>query len=168
MEGRQKKSVAVSEQTAVKPRDAFPGLKQGLRGGSAKCNDEFRPHYLQLPVKDRSAGGDFAGVGCAVIRGAALDDVADVDVLAAGTHGFDHLAQQFAGAADKGPAGAVFLRPRSLTYEDQSGFGGALTEDNGIAARTERADVAALKPLLQCLQLPGFVVAVQFGYLRHT
>jgi hypothetical protein len=64
---------------------------------------------IQLAQEVGRAGGDFVFFGEAVLRRAALDDVADVNVFALQAHGFNHLGEEFSGPADKREALGVFI-----------------------------------------------------------
>ncbi len=94
-----------------------------LRRAGSEADDYFGSDGVELAQQIWRAGFDFVGFGQAIFRRAALDDVADVYVFALQAHRFDHLRQQFSGAADKGKALGIFVAARPFAYENQVGFG---------------------------------------------
>ncbi len=78
-----------------------------------------------LPEQELPAGLHLVRLRRPVLRRAALDDVADVDVLAADRDPFlggcsvDHLGEQLARATDERQALRVFVRARALANEHQ-------------------------------------------------
>ena len=99
----------------------------------------------ELLLEERLARGDLVGLGVAVARRAALEDVADVDVVAAEAHRFDHLGQELAGGADERLAGAILVGARRLADEDQRRVGVADAEDDVGALGRELAALAVAK-----------------------
>ena len=100
------------------------GLQQRLRGAAAEGADHFGADRGELAHQERRAGGDFVLFGQAIFGRAAFHDVADVDIFAAQAHGFDHLREQFAGAADERLALHVFVAARGLRRrKTRSAFG---------------------------------------------
>ena len=80
--------------------------------------------------RNGSHGVDFVGLGIAVLRRPALDDVRDVDVVARQLDRLDDLRQQLAGAADKRHALLVFVGAGRLADEHQVGRWVADAEDD--------------------------------------
>src|ERR1039457_4677051 len=78
------------------------------RGGASQGADGLGPNGHQLAVQELPANLHFVRFRCPVPRRAALDDVADVDILARHLDAFltggvlDHLGEQLACAPDKG------------------------------------------------------------------
>src|SRR5260370_12436215 len=75
----------------------------------------------------------------AIFRGAALQNVTNVDVLALQAHGFDHLGQQFSRATYKGQPLLIFIAPRAFAHENEVGFGISIAEDELGAAAMQLA-----------------------------
>src|SRR5207245_7912562 len=82
----------------------------------------------ELPLEERLAGEQLVGLGVAVVRRAALDGVADVDVLAPQAHRLDHLRQQLAGLAHERVTLQVLVLARRLADEHQARLGAADAE----------------------------------------
>ena len=122
---------------AAQPRDGRVRAQQALRGELAERDDHARADGGELLLEERLALGDLVGLGVAVARRAALQDVADVDVVAAEAHRLDHLGQQLAGGADERLAGAIFVGARRLADEDQRrvGVADAVDDVGALAVR---------------------------------
>ena len=71
----------------------------------------------KLAVQITVAGGNFVGLGVAVARRTALDDVRDEHLFAVQPDRGEHLLQQFAGGTDKRPPLLVLVEPRPLANE---------------------------------------------------
>ena len=99
---------------AAEPGDGRVGPEQGLRRELPERHDDRRSDGVQLRLEERLAGLDLVRLGIAVPRRAALDHVADVDLVAAVAHRRDHLRQQLAGGTDEGDALVVLLGPGTL------------------------------------------------------
>ena len=96
---------------------------------------------VDLAEQERLALLHFVGLGVAVARRPALDDVGDVDVLAPQADGLDDLRQQLPGAADERLALDVFVGARRLAHEHQVGVRVADAEHDLLAP--ERVQLAA-------------------------
>ena len=94
---------------------------------------------VDLADQEGGAGGRFHPLRAGDFRGAALYYVADVDVFALQAHGFDHLGEEFAGAADEGEALDVFVVAGAFADEDEVGFRVAVAEDDFVAGFVEFA-----------------------------
>ena len=78
------------------------------------------------------------GLGLAVVRRAALDDVADVDLVARVAHRGDHLVEQLAGLADERLALRVLVGARALADEAELGERVAARE-HGLASASRQS-----------------------------
>src|SRR5262249_46580543 len=74
-----------------------------------------------LRAQERLALLDLVGLRIAIARWSALQNIAYVDVLAAKTHGEDHLGEQLAGAADERLAQGIFVRARGPSGQHEIG-----------------------------------------------
>jgi hypothetical protein len=72
-----------------------------------------------LTDQKRLAGSDLIGLGIAVSRGAAFQDIADVNLLPFQTHRLDDFCQELAGESYKGSSLGVLIRPRRLAYKNK-------------------------------------------------
>jgi hypothetical protein len=99
------------------------GGEQSLRGAGAEAANHFRLNGRELTQQERRADGDFVFIGKAIFGRAAFHDVADVDVLAAKRHCFDHLREKFSCAADEGLALDIFIVAWAFADENEFGFG---------------------------------------------
>src|SRR5262249_22831822 len=102
MESRNHAHSVEVEKLPAQPRDRRGRLKHRLRSESAKAADDLWTDGRELPFHKGITGGDFIRFRIAIVRRPALEDIADVDVVALEIDGFDDLRQQLAGAADKG------------------------------------------------------------------
>jgi len=119
--------------------DAAIGLEKGFGGASAEANYHFGIDYVELAKEEGRTGLDFVGLGGAIFRGAALNDVADVHVFALQAHSFDHLRKKFSSAADERKALKVFIGAGTFTNEDKLSMGIAVAEDEFVATFVELA-----------------------------
>ena len=111
-------------------------------GGGAKADDQLGLDDGDLPLEIGQAAGHLVGRGDAVAGGAALDDVADEDLLAGVAHGGDHLGEELSGAADEGEALFVFIGAGAFADEHDVGVDGALSGHGVLAGGGEGAGVA--------------------------
>src|SRR5207237_10450564 len=86
----------------------------------AERDDRLRLHRDELPLEERLAGEQLVGLGIAVVRRAALDGVADIDVLAPQAHRLDHLRQQLPWLAHDRVALQVLLLAPRLPHDHQA------------------------------------------------
>ena len=82
---------------------------------------------------------DFIFFRSAIFRRTAFHDVADVDVFALQAHRFDHLRQQFSGAADERQALHVFIVAGAFADKNQLGVGIAVAKNDGVSCVVEFA-----------------------------
>ena len=121
---------AIVEKFAAKAGDSLRGVEERLRGAGTEAADDFGRDHIELADQIWRAGGDLILFGKAIFGRAAFDDVADVDVGALEAHGFDHLREKFAGAADEWLALFVFVAAGAFADEDELRFRIADTEDD--------------------------------------
>jgi hypothetical protein len=88
-------------------------------GRIAHRNQESRPEDLDLTPEIRETGTHFRGPGGPILRGPTLDDVSDVNPAAVDADHPERLGQQLAGGTDEGLALDVFLRPGTLSDEQE-------------------------------------------------
>src|SRR5581483_3944886 len=110
------------EPFAAETRNPLSGLQQGLRGASAEGANHFWVDDAELSEKERRAGGDLVLFRQAIFWRAAFHHVADVNIFALEAHGFDHLREQLASAADEWFALKIFVVAGALADEDEFGF----------------------------------------------
>jgi hypothetical protein len=97
----------------------------------SRPSSDARPDGGDLAVEELAAGGGLVGERGAVLGGAALDDVADVDAAPGGAEALlDHLGQQLTRAADEGEAPPVFFGAGPLPDEHEIGLGIPVAEDD--------------------------------------
>lgn len=113
--------------------DGRRGFKQRLGRKRAEGADEVRLDSRKLALQEGQAGLDLIGFWVPVARRAALDDIADVNLVAAQFDGFDNACEQLPGGSDKRPSLPVFLKARAFADKDQLGLGIALSEYDPFA-----------------------------------
>ena len=139
MEGRHHRDAFVLAPLAAQPGDRRLLAQERLSGELAERDDHLRLHRAELPLEERLAGEQFVGLGIAVVRRAALDGVADVDVLALHAHRLDHLRQQLPCLAHERVALQVLVLARPFADEHQARLGIAHAEYEVGAARVQLA-----------------------------
>ncbi len=125
--------------TAAKAGEGLSLAEQVGGGGRAKGDDDFGADYVDLLEEERRAGVGFVRLGGAVAGRAALDHIGDVDLFALQSHGGDHVVEELAGLADEGDALGVFIGAWAFADEHEAGVGGAVAEDDLVAAGMEGA-----------------------------
>src|SRR5262249_28673810 len=83
MERRDQLRAVVAEDPAAQFRDRILGPQQRLRRELSKRDDDFRLDHIDLLEEKGLAGLNLVRLRIAVLRWPALDDVRDVDVVAA-------------------------------------------------------------------------------------
>ena len=137
-------------------------------GGGSESDDDLRADNVDLAEEKLRAGVGFFGLGDAVLRRAALDDVGDVDIGALETHGDDHVVEELAGATDEGQALRVFVSSRTFADEHEAGVGVSVSENDGVAAlKGERAAGAFAYVGANCLERGGAVGGRRYFRLRR-
>jgi hypothetical protein len=146
-----------------------PGAAQGAEGlfdaeevgggGGSEGDDDLGADDVDLFEEKGRAGVGLDGLGSAVGRGAAFDDVGDVDLVAAQAHGGDHVVEELAGLADEGDAGGILVGAGAFADEEEAGVGVAVAEDDVAAAGVgERAAGAVADLVADSLKRGGFFV----------
>src|SRR4029077_1140673 len=90
-------------------------------GRRAQSNHRLRPDRGNMPHEKRRASFALVALGLAVARRTAFHDVRDINIFAPQAHGFDHVVEQLAGAADERLSLGVSIRARALANEHQLG-----------------------------------------------
>src|SRR5262249_11044833 len=111
--GHDQRHALVAMQAPAQARDARLGAEQRLHREAPHREYQFGLDQLELAQQVRRALRDLEGLGVAVARRAALEYVADVDVLAAceADRG-EHVVEQPPGLADERLAARVLLGAR--------------------------------------------------------
>ena len=140
MEGRHQRNSPVLVPGSANFRDRNLASQQQARRGAPQRDDRTGLDGVDLAIQKRLAGGDLVGMGRAVLGWSALHDVADVDFAALNLETkFNHLCQEFTGAAHEGQSAPIFFFPGSLSDEHQRCVRIAVSEYDPIAALAERA-----------------------------
>src|SRR5690606_33061479 len=96
---------------------------------------------------ERDAARHFFRFGLAIVRWAALDDVAHVDLVPTETHGCDHAIQKLTGFAHEGKPLRVFVGTGAFTHEAQPALPAA-SGKHGLGALPVQAAGGALADAL--------------------
>ena len=156
MEGGDQQVVFRADDVAADAADGGFVVGEVAVGGAAEGHDDPGTDDLDLAQEIGAAGEGFGGGGDPVAGGAALDDVGDVDLLAAEVEDvFDHPGQELARPADEGAAGAVLRRSRSFAHEHQPRVRVPFSENHLVATLGQVAEVAPLHQLPQGVQVAG-------------
>ena len=107
-------------------------------------SDHLRLWRPELPEEVRFAGRDFVGLGIAVPRRTALQDIADVDILTLQSHGHNDLRQELARPPHEGPPLLVFIGTRRLADKDEIGMRISFPEDKVLSPFSQGTAMAAL------------------------
>ena len=97
-------------------------FEQGLSGEGPQGADELGPDHLKLFDQKGLASGDFIGLGIAILRGTAFDDIRYINLFPGELDSLDDLGEKLAGLADERLALKIFFPSRGLPYEDQLGL----------------------------------------------
>ena len=108
----------------------------------AERTDYQRFHDRNLLLEKYTAKLDLRGLGIAVIRRPALQNICDVNILAAESDSRQQLFQQFSSLPDERYSLLVFVVPWRLTNENNTGFGTSATE-NQIGSRLAKLALSA-------------------------
>src|SRR6202162_957181 len=125
MVGDEHGDIAPLQPSSAQPHDAVLGAEDGFGGGGTQGADCLRPDHLKLAEQELPANLHFVGLGCPVLRRAALDYVADVNLLTLqrdalfGGGSFDHLREKLSCPADERQSLLVLVGPRAFTYKHQ-------------------------------------------------
>src|SRR5699024_3705147 len=105
------------EPLAVLLRYAEVRLYELHRGDAAQADDHLRLQQLYLVLEPLGAGLLLRDGRVAVLGRAALDHVADEHLFPAEVYELQHIVEQLAAAAYKGPAAQVLLLAGAFAYE---------------------------------------------------
>lgn len=123
MESRHNGDALVLLPDAAQLRDALLCIEQILRRHVPERNDDSGMDGPYLLLHETDAGLDLVGFGIAIVRGPALDDIADIDLGPLDVHAlFDDVGKELSRRADKGPSLLVFLEARSFADEHDHCF----------------------------------------------
>ncbi len=156
--GRHQRNPLITVKPSAQDADGRLRFQQGMGRKGSEGADHPRADRLELPDQKGFAGGDLLRLRIPVPGRAALQDVADVDLLPFQPHRVDDLRQQLPGAADERPSLRVLIRARRLADKDQFRMGIPLAEDETVTETAEGTApaVAELRPdRLQAGPLPG-------------
>src|SRR5215469_7006535 len=139
--------------------------EQRLGSHSAEGHDCLGLDDLDLAKQVGRAGFAFFALGGAIARGTALDDVGDVNVLAAESHRLDHVIQQLSGATDEWLALYVFVGTGSFADEHQISARIANAKDNLFAALFMQRTAGAIAEVFPDKAQGGAGIGGWFGGL---
>src|SRR5882672_2061590 len=140
---RDERDAPVFERSAAQGRHRGLGLEERLHGREPQGAEERGPEERQLLLQIREALLHLLRRRHAVLGRAALEHVADVDLLALQIDGGDHLVEELSRASDEGKSLEIFVPPRRLTDEHEPGARAPVGED-GVRARLAEAALPAL------------------------
>lgn len=120
---------------------------------SAEATNEFRLENFKLSRPISATGRQFIRLRIAILRGAALDRIQDVDILSAQCHRPDDLVEQLAGSTYKRLSLSVLVGARSLAEKDDTWLFVAYAKDGlGPIGNQLRAGSALLHLLIELRQ----------------
>ena len=135
--------------------DTFLDAQDGADGGSAQAANQARLDGLNLAIEEGRAGVNLVLFRSAIPWGAALDDIADVDLLAFQANGFHHAVQKLPCSPHEGETLFVFVSARTLTNEHQLSVRVPLAKHNRLASERQSAAAAVAEILPNLLQRLG-------------
>src|SRR5450432_941188 len=91
--------------------------QQILRRRGAEGHNDLRLHDIDLLHQERRARVHFVFFWSAIVWWAALHHVGDIDILAANSHGGDHVVEQLSRTTHKRLALRIFIGSRAFTDE---------------------------------------------------
>lgn len=127
------------------------------RRNPPQTDDDLRRDEPDLIFQITDAGVLFVRLRVAVVRGAAFDNVGDIDLRAVEPDGGEHRVEQLAGAADERLAERVFPFAGPFADKHQSGVPVADAENGLMAVFTEPAFPALRAGLFQFVPIEHFV-----------
>jgi hypothetical protein len=105
---------------APQATDGNPDLQQVLGGNASHSKDQLGGDQRDLPFEIRAACRSLSRSRIRVPGWAALQDIADIDLLALQPDGAQHLIEQSTGRTDKRLPKPVFFRAGSFSDDQQS------------------------------------------------
>src|SRR5207249_5115985 len=140
---RYERDALVFERASAQGRHRGLRLEERLDGGEPQRAEKRGLEDRKLLFQIRETLLHFTGRRSSVLGRAALEHVADVDLLTLQIDGGDHLVEELAGATDEGEPFQVLVPARGLADEDEPGARAPVGED-GVGARLAEAAFAAL------------------------
>ena len=154
MEHRHHQDAALLEPHAVLLGDLDVGLDDLRRGDPAQTDDHLRAYQPHLRAQPFDALLLLLGLGVAVLRRTALDDVRDIDVrVAVKLHRVEHLVEQLARSADERLSLQVLVLTRTLADEHHLGARIAHAHDDVGSGLAKLAFLAALAGCFQVIPI---------------
>ena len=93
MKGRKHRPLLVLDRFSPNFGDSLNVGKQSPGRYVSEGDDQFRRYQFQLILQDPHAGGNLHRFRVSVFRGAAFDDVGDIDILTVNAYAVNHLRQ---------------------------------------------------------------------------
>ena len=91
------------------------------RRDASETNDDLGADRLYLLAEIIDAKIFFLGLGVAVVRGAAFENIGNVDLVSVNAYRVEIFIEKLASRADEGNAGLIFLLSGCLADEHESG-----------------------------------------------
>src|ERR1700676_2516033 len=126
MVGDNHRNIAPLQPLSAQPHHTVLGAQDRFRRGGTQGTDRFGADGLKLAEKELAADLHLVRLRSSILWGTALNDVADVNVLAFqgdaffGGRPFDHLREKLSGPADERQALRVLVGPWAFAYKHQS------------------------------------------------
>src|SRR5262249_40096937 len=130
------------DKLSAEPGNWRGGLQNRLGRKCSETTNDLRANGGKLLPEKWIAGTNLVWFRIAVIRRAALQNIANVNVFALKVDRLDDLREQLAGAHDEGQALLIFVVSGSFTNEDELGFGISGTENDVCASSCKFASLA--------------------------
>src|SRR5262249_32553033 len=148
--GHDQRHALVAVQPSAQARDARLGAEQRLHREAPHCEYQLGLDQLELAQQVRRALRHLEGLGVAVARWAALEHIADVDVLAARkADRREHVVEQAPRLSDEGLAAGILFGARRLADQQPVGLLVADAEHGLRAGLAQPAGGATLHRRLQ-------------------
>jgi len=120
-------------------RDFSVGLEKGLGSEGSQRTDHFRLDRLDLPEEKGTTAFDLIRLWIPILRGAAFDDIRDVNLFPLKMNGLEDPCQKLPGSSNKGPPLYVFVVTGALSDDHQSCLFIPLSKDKGVPSPVELA-----------------------------
>ena len=143
MQRRHHQHAVFFKEQAVLARDAKVRLDDPHRGDPAQTDDDLGAQQLDLVAQPADAQLLLLGLGVAVVRRTALDDIGDIDILfSVQIHRQQHFVEQHTGSAHKRLALQVLVFAGTLADKHHLGVRHADAHHHMKARLAERAFAA--------------------------
>lgn len=129
--------------------DTRSEAQQAFYGSAPQGDDDLGAQYFKLTMKILAAHLSLCGARFPILRRAAFDDIADVDLFAREPHGGNHLIEQLACRPDERQALGVFVCSWPFPHEAQPAAARPPCEHRVCAARVELTSFARSDQLLE-------------------